>query len=86
VTETAKPTTVHATLPTADLAVYVTGPLEGEFVDWPNNIKDEILMALAIHEMKWGRKYRIVASKCDTDFHGKWYVQVLAQAEEIIFQ
>lgn len=85
-TEPPKPVSARVILPTADLAVYVSGRLEGEFVDWPNNIKDEILLALAVHEMKYGRKYRIIASKCDKDFHDKWYVQVVAQAEEIIIQ
>jgi hypothetical protein len=81
-----KPVSARLTIPTADLAVYVSGRIEGEFVDWPNNIKDEILLALAKHEMRYGRKYRIIASKCDQDLHDKWYVQVIAQAEEITVQ
>ena len=85
-TEPPKPVSARAILPTADLAVHVDSRVEGSLADWPSNIQDGVLKALAVHEAKHGRSYKIISSWCDQDFHGKWYLRVVAQAEEIIIQ
>jgi len=55
---------------------YVDAFLEGGLKDWPANIQDGLLKGFE----KRGN-YEIVASGCDQDFHGMYFVWVRARLE-----
>lgn len=55
---------------TFEIVQYVTGPLEGEFKDWPSNIQDRIMDALDRKSKEVELPLTIVHSYCDID-HGE---------------
>lgn len=60
------------------LMAEISAPLEGTMNDWPPRIQDGVLAALARKSEQVELPLAIVASWCDSDFHGHWYVYVAA--------
>lgn len=61
-----------------DLVVKVTAPLPGPFEDWPANIQDGVLTALAQASLKNGENLSLIGAVCRPDPDGGW--MVVAQA------
>lgn len=56
----------------------VSGPLPGEFSDWPAKIQEPILEAYEKADTASDLPLRIIASKCE-NVDGQWFLVVVAQ-------
>ena len=71
---------------TFELIVPITGPLEGEFSDWPSKIQDGIEAALERKAQEVELPLKMVHARCDIDHdaevegrpHQKFYIHVVA--------
>lgn len=64
------------------LMAQVSGPLQGDINDWPPRIQDGVYKALEEKAKQVERPLTILATWCDTDFDGYYFVY--AVASEII--
>jgi len=65
---------------TWDIQAKVDGGLHGGFKDWPANIQDGVMRAVAECEPKPGYSVRIVSSGCYKDGPGEpFYIRVVVQ-------
>ena len=63
----------------ADCIAPITGPLQGEFKDWPQMIQDTLFIAAGELAMRTGKPYELYHCICDHDPDG-WYVRAICIA------
>lgn len=63
---------------TFELVVNISGPLEGEFKDWPANIQDTIYAAMERKAAEVQLPLALVGSEAAYDeIGGHWYIRVI---------
>lgn len=55
----------------------ISGPLDGEFNDWPSHIQDAIHKAMEEKTKEAKCPTQLVFSKCDYDIDDGWFVHVV---------